>query len=233
MSIRRWWGDDSVSISLPKVSSCQTMLPGTMGRNREIKCKASSRWLSVDMTTTFSHVISCFSGCGAATATKEVMKSKLRGRMGFISGTVVTSLFKRVSVTAHYINFHPSVQARRAFCCKFPAFLLPMAQKLSCKGRICSKGSPWSAGAPSYPVRLRVALWGSCYAVAVCRHRFPGLHFFFVFNRGSARVARLPLPVFLRPLAGAPEFRSLTRAICPTNSDLVFMYLIMPTRAVL
>ncbi len=28
-----------------------------------------------------------------------------------------------------------------------------------------SRWSPWSAGAPSYPVRLRVALWGSCYAV--------------------------------------------------------------------
>ena len=88
---------------------------------------------------------------------------------------------KRVSVTSHYINSRPSVQAWMAFCCKFPAFLLPMAQKLSCKGRICSKGSPWSAGDPSYPVRLRVALWGSCYAVAVCRHRYPGLHLFFCF----------------------------------------------------
>ena len=31
----------------------------------------------------------------------------------------------------HYINSCPSVQARRALCCEFPAFLLPVAQKQS------------------------------------------------------------------------------------------------------
>ncbi len=41
---------------------------------------------------------------------------------------------KRVSVTGHYINSHPSVQAWMAFCCEFPAFLLPMAQKLRLQG---------------------------------------------------------------------------------------------------
>ena len=36
-----------------------------------------------------------------------------------------------LSILWYYINSRPSVQARRAFCCAFPAFLLPMAQKLS------------------------------------------------------------------------------------------------------
>ncbi len=41
---------------------------------------------------------------------------------------------KRVFVTGHYINPRPSVQAWMAFCCAFPAFLLPMAQKLRLQG---------------------------------------------------------------------------------------------------
>ena len=32
-------------------------------------------------------------------------------------------MIKRVSVTGHYINSRPSVQAWRAFCCEFPALL--------------------------------------------------------------------------------------------------------------
>ena len=47
-------------------------------------------------------------------------------------------------------NSRPSVQAWMAFCCVFPAFLVPMAQKQSCKGRIRSKWSPWSAGCRSW-----------------------------------------------------------------------------------
>ncbi len=31
-------------------------------------------------------------------------------------------------------------------------------------------------------------------------------------------------------MRGAQKFRSLTRAICPLNYDLVFMFLMMPTR---
>ena len=77
----------------------------------------------------------------------------------------MVAITKRVPVTGHYINSHPSVQAWRAFCCEFPAFLLPMAQKLGCNGRILSRWSPWSAGARSYPVCLRVALLDSCFAV--------------------------------------------------------------------
>ena len=72
---------------------------------------------------------------------------------------------KRVSVTWHYINSRPSVQVRRAFCCAFPSFLLPMAQKMGSKPRSCSKWSPWSSRAPSYPVHLRLALSDPCYAV--------------------------------------------------------------------
>ena len=141
MSIRRWWGDDSVSLSLPKVSSCQTMLPGTMGRNREIKCKASSRWLSVDMTTTFSHVISCFSGCGAATATKEVMKSKLRGRMGFISGTVVTSLFKRVSVACIISISAPLFKRGEHFVARFLHFCCRWRKNRAARGGFARSGA--------------------------------------------------------------------------------------------
>ena len=78
-------------------------------------------------------------------------------------GMVIT---KRVSVTGHYINFRPSVQAQQAFCCEFPAFLLPMAGNQSSgfefglapsflrrdgqKPRICSKVSPWSAECGSW-----------------------------------------------------------------------------------
>ena len=51
---------------------------------------------------------------------------------------------------SHYVNSRPSVQSWMAFCCAFPAFLLPMAQKQSCKERIYSKWSPWSAGCGSY-----------------------------------------------------------------------------------
>ena len=61
---------------------------------------------------------------------------------------------KRVSVTQHYINFRPSVQAWMACCCTFPAILLPMVQKLSQKPRICSKWSPWSAGCGSWSCGL-------------------------------------------------------------------------------
>ena len=59
-------------------------------------------------------------------------------------------LLNMVSVTGHYINSRPSVQAWMAFCCEFPAFLLPMAQKQGQKTRICSKWSPWSAGCGSW-----------------------------------------------------------------------------------
>ena len=38
---------------------------------------------------------------------------------------------KPLSVTQHYINFRPSVQAWMACCCTFPEILLPMVQKLS------------------------------------------------------------------------------------------------------
>ena len=54
---------------------------------------------------------------------------------------------KRVSVTGHYINFHPSVQARRAFCCAFPAFLLPMAGKQAVRGGFARSGAPGLLGA--------------------------------------------------------------------------------------
>ena len=36
-----------------------------------------------------------------------------------------------VFAAIHYINSRPAVQAWMAFCCKFPAYLLPMAQKQS------------------------------------------------------------------------------------------------------
>ena len=61
---------------------------------------------------------------------------------------------KRVYVTGYYINTRPSVQAWRAFCCAFPAFLLPVAQKTGSKGRIRSKWSPWSAGCGSWSCGL-------------------------------------------------------------------------------
>ena len=41
---------------------------------------------------------------------------------------------KRVSVTGHYINSRTSVQARRAFCCAVPAFLLPGGGKTGLQG---------------------------------------------------------------------------------------------------
>ena len=59
-------------------------------------------------------------------------------------GMVIT---KRVSVTRHYINFRPSVQARRAFCCAFPAFLLPMAQKRAARGGFARSGALGLPGA--------------------------------------------------------------------------------------
>ncbi len=62
-----------------------------------------------------------------------------------------------------------------AFCCEFPAFLLPMAQKLSSgfefglapsflrrdgqKPRICSKWSPWSAGCGSCGAKWCFVRW--------------------------------------------------------------------------
>ena len=50
-------------------------------------------------------------------------------------------------------------RSRRAFCCAFPAFLLPMAQKQSQKPRICSKWSPWSAGCGSCGARWCFVRW--------------------------------------------------------------------------
>ena len=46
---------------------------------------------------------------------------------------------KRVSIAVDYINSRPSVQAWRAFCCEFPAFLLPVAGNL---GSVSAKASP-------------------------------------------------------------------------------------------
>ena len=48
---------------------------------------------------------------------------------------VVMDITKRVSVTGDYINSRPSVQAWMAFCCEFPAILLPMG-----KNRAKSRG---------------------------------------------------------------------------------------------
>ena len=66
---------------------------------------------------------------------------------------------------AESADFLINRRSRRAFCCEFPAFLLPMVQKLSSgfefglapsflrrdgqKPRIRSKWSPWSAGCGS------------------------------------------------------------------------------------
>ena len=46
-------------------------------------------------------------------------------------------------------QFPPLCSSAAAFCCAFPAILLPMARKQSQKPRICSKWSPWSAGCGS------------------------------------------------------------------------------------
>ena len=45
-----------------------------------------------------------------------------------------------VSVTGHYINSRPSVQAWMALCCAFPAFLVRMAQitELRLRVRVCA-----------------------------------------------------------------------------------------------
>ena len=58
-----------------------------------------------------------------------------------------------------------------------------------------------------------------------------GFVFLFYSIPGVPPLARLHArAIVCRPSAGAQKFRSLTRAICPTNSDLVFMFLIMSTR---
>ena len=49
----------------------------------------------------------------------------------------------------YYINPRPTVQARRAFCCEFPAFLLQMAQKQAARGGFARSGAgcwSWSCG---------------------------------------------------------------------------------------
>ena len=66
---------------------------------------------------------------------------------------------KRVSVTAHYINSRPSVQAWRAFCCEFPAFCCRWREKTGSKGRMCSKWSPWSAGCGSCGAKWCFVRW--------------------------------------------------------------------------
>ena len=68
-------------------------------------------------------------------------------------------LLNMVSVTGHYINSRPSVQAWMAFCCEFPAILLPMAQKTGKKPRICSKWSPRSAGSGSCGAKWCFVRW--------------------------------------------------------------------------
>ena len=66
---------------------------------------------------------------------------------------------KRVSVTGHYINFRPSVQAWMACCSAFPAFFAADGSKTGSKGRICSKWSPWSAGCGSCGAKWCFVCW--------------------------------------------------------------------------
>ncbi len=47
----------------------------------------------------------------------------------------------------NYINSRPSVQAWRAFCCEFPAFLLQMAQKQAARGGFARCGALGLPGA--------------------------------------------------------------------------------------
>ena len=54
---------------------------------------------------------------------------------------------KRVSVTGHYINPRPSVQAWMAFCCAFPAFLLPMAREQTARRGFARSGGLGLPGA--------------------------------------------------------------------------------------
>ena len=47
----------------------------------------------------------------------------------------------------YYINSCPSVQARRAFCCAFPAFLLPMAREQTARRGCARSGALGLPGA--------------------------------------------------------------------------------------
>ena len=60
-----------------------------------------------------------------------------------------------LSILWHYINSCPSVQARRACCSAFPAFLLPLAQKLRLQGEDLLEVKSW---------------WGLCRVMVVLKN---------------------------------------------------------------
>ncbi len=99
---------------------------------------------------------------------------------------------------------------------------------------ILPRGPPLTRLHPGLVVRKsgrsHVVLWAKelIYDIVFLRPlglrllRLLGLRFYFHLTPGSAADAAAPGASGPPPLAGAQKFRSLTRAICPLNSDLVF-----------
>ena len=60
----------------------------------------------------------------------------------------------RVSVTGHYINSCPSVQAWRALCCAFPAFFFADGAKTELQGEDLLEVEPWGCRVRVMVVRV-------------------------------------------------------------------------------